>query len=162
MSASDALRSALQAAEVAYDEPQPGTFVATLPGVHKLRTTVSLAVGTHTLSINAFVARAPDENAGAVHRWLLERNIKGSGVAFALDHSGDVYLTGSLPLMAITAEEIDRLLGVVLDAADGSFNRILELGFAEAIRREWRWRVDRGESTANLAPFASLIGEAAR
>ena len=33
---------------------------------------------------------------------------------------------------------------------------MLEIGFGTAIRREWEWRVKRGESTANLAAFAHL------
>ena len=40
--------------------------------------------------------------------------------------------------------------------ADDSFNVILELGFAESIRREWVWRRSRGESTANLEAFRHL------
>jgi hypothetical protein len=47
-------------------------------------------------------------------------------------------------------------LGSVLEYADGSFNTILELGFASAIRREWEWRISRGESTANLEAFKHL------
>lgn len=132
------------------------TFVAELPGERKLKTTVSLAVGTQALSVNAFVARHPDENAEAVHRWLLERNRRMYGVAFSIDHLGDIYLTGKVSLDAVTEEEIDRLLGCVLEYADGSFNTILELGFATSIRREWQWRVERGLSTDNLAAFAHL------
>jgi hypothetical protein len=63
---------------------------------------------------------------------------------------------GRLPLHAVTPDEIDRLLGVVLDAADSSFNTILELGFGESIRREWEWRLARGESTRNLEAFEHL------
>jgi hypothetical protein len=74
-------------------------------------------------------------------------------VAFAVDHLGDIYLTGRLPLSAVTPDEVDRLLGSVLEYADGSFNTILEMGFETAIRREWAWRTSRGESTANLAAF---------
>ena len=44
----------------------------------------------------------------------------------------------------------------VADTSDSSFNTILELGFAESIRREWAWRRSRGESTANLAAFTHL------
>jgi hypothetical protein len=47
-------------------------------------------------------------------------------------------------------------LGAVAEAADGSFNVILELGFAESIRKEWAWRRSRGESTANLTAFRHL------
>lgn len=153
---SDTLRTALTGAELEFEEPQPGTFVVVLPGERKLKTTCSLVVGAHSLSVNAFVARRPDENFEAVFRWLLERNTKMYAVAFALDHLGDVYLTGRLPLHAVTPDEVDRLLGAVLDYADSAFNTILELGFASAIRKEWSWRRLRGEPTYNLDAFKHL------
>ena len=70
---------------------------------------------------------------------------------------GDIYLDGRLPLAAVTPEEIDRLLGAVLTYADESFNTILELGFASSIRKEWEWRVSRGESTRNLEAFRGWL-----
>jgi hypothetical protein len=70
---------------------------------------------------------------------------------------GDIYLVGRLPLDAVTEREIDRILGEVLQYADSSFNPLLELGFSSAIRREWAWRVSRGESLANLKAFEHLI-----
>jgi hypothetical protein len=150
------IRGVLDDARLGYEQPRPGTYVVTLPGERKLATTCALVVGEHSVSVNAFVARRPDENHEAVYRWLLERNTRTYGVAFAVDRLGDIYLAGRLPLHAVTAEEVDRLLGSVLELADSSFNSILELGFATAIRREWAWRTARGESTANLAAFAHL------
>ncbi len=150
------IADALTATDVEWDEPTPGTFVVTLPGVARLRTTAALVVGEHALTVNAFVARRPDENHEAVYRWLLERNRRTYAVAFAIDRLGDIYLVGRVPLAAVTADEVDRVLGAVLEYADGSFNTILELGFASSIRREWAWRTSRGESTANLAAFAHL------
>jgi hypothetical protein len=150
------LRQALIEAGVAYEEPAVGNFVATLPGVRKLSTTCSLVVGTHSLSVNAFVARRPDENHEAVYRWLLERNARAPGIAFALDRLGDIYLVGRVPLEEVSAAAVDRILGAVLAEADGAFNTILELGFASAIRKEWAWRRSRGESTANLEAFKHL------
>jgi hypothetical protein len=108
--------------------------------------------------VQAFVARHVDENAEAVYRWLLERNLRTYAVAFSIDHLGDIYLTGRLPLAAVTPDEVDRILGSVLEYADGSFNTILEMGFASSIRREWAWRTSRGESTANLDAFTNLQG----
>lgn len=131
-------------------------FEVQLPGERKLRTTCRLEVGVHALGVHAFVARNPDENHERVYRWLLERNLKLYGVAFAIDSSGDIYLDGRLPLSAVTAEELDRLLGSVLTYADESFNTIVELGFASSIRKEWAWRESRGESTRNLAAFTHL------
>jgi hypothetical protein len=154
--AADVIRSYLSEAGQPWDESAPGVFSVELPGERKLKTSCSLAVRDHSLVVNAFVARRPDENHDGVHRWLLERNARLAGIAFATDQAGDIYLVGRLPLHAVTPTEIDRLLGVVLDTADSSFNTILELGFASAIRREWKWRLDRGEPTYNLAAFEHL------
>lgn len=152
------IEQALREAELEWESPGEGTYVVTLPGTRKLSTTCSLAVGKHSLSVNAFVVRRPDENHAAVHRWLLERNTRLFGVSYALDKLGDIYLTGRLPLSAVTPEEMDRLLGAVLENADGSFNTLLEMGFASAIRREYDWRTSRGESTRNLDAFTHLTG----
>jgi hypothetical protein len=154
--AGDVVRVHLAATGASWEESSPGRFSVELPGERKLKTSCSIAVREHSLVVNAFVARHPDENQQGVHRWLLERNARLSGVAFAVDTNGDIYLVGRLPLHAVTPDELDRLLGVVLDAADSSFNTILELGFAESIRREWEWRLSRGESTRNLAAFEHL------
>jgi hypothetical protein len=136
---------------------RPGEVVAVLPGEHKLRTTVSLLVGDHSLSASAFVVRHPDENADQVHRWLLRRNARLQGVAFAVDDEGDVYLVGRLPLVGVTPATLDALLGTLLETADSSFDRLLALGFLGAMRREWAWRVSRGESTRNLQAFRHLL-----
>jgi hypothetical protein len=154
--AAQVVEGVLKDAELEWESPAPGNFVVKLPGTRKLSTTVSLLVGRHSLSLNAFVIRHPDENESGVHRWLLERNLKLYGVSYAVDSLGDVYVTGKLPLPAVTADEIDRILGQVLEAADGSFNTLLELGFASAIRKEYEWRVSRGEPTRNLDAFAHL------
>ena len=150
------IESALTGAELSWESPEPGSYVVQLPGTRKLSTTCSLRVGRHSLSVNAFVIRHPDENEAGVHRWLLERNLKLYGVAYAVDRLGDIYLSGRLPLPAVTEDEVDRLLGSVLEEADGSFNTLLELGFASAIRKEYAWRVSRGESTRNLDAFTRL------
>jgi len=140
-----------------YERPNPQTFLVTLPGEKKLQTHCALVVGDHSLSINAFVIRKPDENAEAVHEWLLTKNASMYSVAYAINELGDIYLVGRLPLTAVTDQEIDRILGAVLQYSDSSFNPLLELGFSSAIRREWAWRVSRGESLANLKAFEHII-----
>jgi hypothetical protein len=149
----EGLRSFLAEHDLEYDEVSDGVFVVDLPGHNKLKTTCRIEIGPHALSLHAFVARHPEENHERVYRWLLERNLRMFGVAFAVDHHGDIYLDGRLPLAVVREEEIDRLLGSVLTYADESFNTILELGFATSIKREYEWRVSRGESLANLEVF---------
>jgi hypothetical protein len=109
------------------------------------------------VSINAFVIRKPDENAEQVHEWLLKKNASMYCVAFAINELGDIYLVGRLPFNSITERELDRVIGAVLQYSDSSFNPLLELGYSSAIRREWAWRVSRGESLANLKAFEHLV-----
>ena len=154
MNCAKIIQAALDEALLEYDSPAPGQFFVRLPGQHKLATNCWLVVGQHALLVEAFVCRKPDENHEEFQRFLLRRNARMYAVAFSLDKAGDVYLVGRLPLHAVTAEEVDRILGCVLQYADESFDPLLELGFASSIRREWAWRHKRGESTANLAAFA--------
>ena len=153
----EVLRRSLADGDLEWEEPAKGVFDVVLPGERKLKTPVRLEVGPHALSVHAFVCRKPDENHERVYRWLLERNLKLYGVAFALDRLGDIYLDGRLPLAAVTPDELDRLLGSVLTYADESFNSIHELGFASSIRKEWEWRKLRGEPTHNLEAFRGWL-----
>src|SRR2546430_11057431 len=101
--------------------------------------------------------RQPDENREQLWSWLLQRNARMYGVAFAIDGSGDVYLVGRVSLSGVTADELDRLLGAVLTYADESFDPMREIGFGSAIRREWDWRVRRGEPLDNLRAFEHFV-----
>ena len=147
----------LESHHLEFEKSGTNTFLITLPGEKKLQTHCALVVGDNSLSINAFVIRKPDENAGKVHEWLLSKNASMYAVTFAINEVGDIFLVGRLPLPAVTDIEIDRILGAVLQYSDSSFNPLLELGFATSIRKEWAWRVSRGESLSNLKAFEHLI-----
>jgi len=147
----------LQSHDLDFELKDRNTFMVTLPGEAKLQTHCALIVGDHSLSINAFVIRQPDTHEDVVHKWCMTKNAAMYGISFAINELGDIYLVGRLPLAAVNAQEIDRLIGSVLQYSDSSFNQLLELGFADAIRREWAWRVSRGESLANLEAFKHLV-----
>jgi hypothetical protein len=153
------LLSVLDDLELPYEcssTPAARTVVVELPGTHKLKIPVAISIGAHSVAINAFVVRAPAEHEAQVHRWLLRRNQRLFGVGYALDHLGDVYLVARLPLSVLSAQSVDELLGSIAATADGDFDTLLEMGFESAIRAEWRWRLDRGESTRNLMAFQHL------
>lgn len=134
-----------------------GEFVVTLPGEKKLKTVVSLVAGVDALSVSAFVMRNPDENHETFYRYLLRKNLRLPGLAYAVDKAGDVYVTGRVPASGVDAAYLDQLLGVVLEAADSHFNELLAIGFLTSMRKEWDWRVSRGESLRNLEAFRSLL-----
>jgi hypothetical protein len=151
------ISSTLDDRELRYERREPGRFFVTLPGTKKLQTNCWLILGRHALLVEAFVCRRPDEAHERVYRYLLRRNARLYGVHYTIDDAGDIYLVGRVALHAVTPDELDRLLGQVVDAADGDFNALLEIGFAGAIRREWDWRTSRGEPLANLRAFAHLL-----
>jgi hypothetical protein len=134
-----------------------GEYVVTLPGEKKLRTVASLVAGADALSVSAFVIRNPDENHEQFYRYLLRKNLRLPGLSYAVDASGDVYVTGRLPAAGIDEDYLDQLLGVLLDAADTPFNELLSIGFITSMRKEWDWRVSRGESLRNLEAFRGML-----
>ena len=156
MSVTDVIESALKEQELEWQRLDENSFAVALPGEKRLKTACILTVGAHALEIEAFVMRAPEENREQVYSWLLQRNTRMYAVAWSIDGTGDVYLSGRVPLASVDAEELDRILGSVLDASDGSFNVLLEMGFGSSIRREWAWRVKNDQPLANLAAFADF------
>ena len=158
----DLIEETLKAHDLTYTHHEgahggPPGLVVELPGERRLVTNTILTIGEHSVRIEAFVCRKPDENNEGVYRFLLQRNRRLYGVAYTLDNVGDIYLVGRMALQAVTAEEIDRVLGQVLEAVDADFNTLLELGFRSSIQKEWAWRVARGESLKNLRAFEHLI-----
>ena len=107
----------LQSHDLDYDQNTENTYLITLPGEAKQQTHCALIIGDHSLSINAFVIRKPDENKEKVYEYLLTKNAAMYSVAFAVNELGDIYLVGRLPLKAVTEQEIDRILGAVEHAS---------------------------------------------
>ncbi len=134
-----------------------GEVVVTLPGEKKLKTVVSLVATDTDLALTAFVIRNADENHEEFYRFLLRRNLRLRGLAYAVDVAGDVYLTARVPAAGVDLASLDRLFGAVLDAADEPFNELLVIGFVSSMRKEWDWRVSRGESLRNLEAFRAIL-----
>lgn len=153
----DLVRDWAQEQELETDFLSGHHIVVTLPGEKKLKTTVSVRVGAQSVDLQAFVIRRPDENAERFSRWLLEANSRLHGLAFSTDAVGDVYLTASVPGAGFDEELLDSYMGRFLAAADGSFNELLAFGFITSMKREWAWRIARGEPTFNLAAFEHLV-----
>ena len=148
----EVIRGALDDLGLTYERTAPGSYLVTLVGEHRLRTMTWLVVGEHSLRVEAFFMRKPDENEGETYKFLMQRNARMYAVAFSCDVLGDVFLSGRVPLAAITADEIDRLLGCVLEYSDGTFDAAVQLGFSSSIEKEREWRAKRLAEGVQLAP----------
>lgn len=115
-------------------------WLTVLRGERKRTIPVHLEVGAHVLAVQSFFMRAPDDNEAATYAFLLRRNLRTYVLRFALSAEGDVLLLGVLPLHAVTADELDRVLGQLLSAADDAFDSALRIGFESYIEREQAWR----------------------
>ena len=144
----------LDEADVDYVE-SGGNLVVVLPGERRLKTNCLFIPQDGMFRVEAFVCRAVEEAQEEVYRLLLQANRKTYGVHYTLDGNNDIYLVGQFG-ESTTAEDVQRILGQVLERADGDFNRILERGFESSIRHEWAWRLSRGEPTFNLGAFQRL------
>lgn len=153
------IRDYFSANDLEIQDISDSALVVSVEGSAKLKINVAISLRAHSLRIESFVARNPDENHENVYRWLLEENRKLLTVSFCLDSYGDIYLRGSLPSENLTIKDVDQILGVVIAQSDRSFNPLLELGFKSAIEREWAWRTSNGMDTANLQAFAHLFSD---
>jgi hypothetical protein len=120
------------------------TWHTMLSGEHKRTVPVYIELSERHLAVQSFFMRAPDENEGALYRYLLGRHLRSYVHRFAVAEGGDLLIVGVVPLPAVTSAELDRLLGQLLTLADEAFDSALRLGFASYIEREQDWRTRSG------------------
>jgi hypothetical protein len=146
------IKTTLDEVELPYERTEEGSYLVSLAGEHKLKTMTWLVVQDISLLVEAFFMRKPAENEGGTYGFLLARNARTYGVHFSVDRLGDIFLTGRLPLSAVTPEELDRVLGCVRTYADENFDPAIQLGFAGAIERERAWRAKLAAETRDKRP----------
>ncbi len=119
-----------------------------LAGERKLGIGVHLLVGDRTLRVESFFMRAPEEQRERLYHDLLLRQATSYVLRFTLDENGDLFVVGQVPLLAITAEEVDRVVGSVLELCDSAYLPAVETGFASSLaaERAWRARLAAGSS----------------
>ena len=89
-----------------------------------------LLLGQRTLRYEAYVMPAPEENVATVYELALRRNQKLVGAHFAIGVEDALFLRGDLPLAAVCAAEIDRIIGSIYACVEQSFPAMIRLGFA--------------------------------
>jgi Putative bacterial sensory transduction regulator len=129
-----------------------GRWFLVLAGERKLGIGVHLLVGDRTLRAESFFMRAPEEHHAELYRDLLLRQATSYVLRFTLDENGDLFLIGQVPLRAVTADEVDRVVGTLLAVADAAYLPSVEIGFASSIAAEQAWRARLASAPHDPAP----------
>lgn len=105
-----------------------------LRGEEKSFTTVWLTLRQRTLHYETYFMPAPEENIEALYEYLLRANLRLFGMRFAIGAEDAVYLVGQMPLSAVDAEELDRIVGATYAYAEQYFRPAMSIGYASRFR----------------------------
>lgn len=117
--------------DTALGEPR---WYVRMVGEEKDFTTVWLTLGQRTLRYETYVMPAPEEHREEVMELLLRRNDELVGAHFSIGAEDAVYLRGELPDAAVSADELDRLLGTLYVTVESNFRPLMRLAFASRFR----------------------------
>jgi hypothetical protein len=109
------------------DEPR---WYVRMHGDERDHITVWITLGQRTLRYEAYVMPAPEENVAKVYEMALRSNQKLIGAHFAIGIEDAVFLRGELPVAAVTADELDRIIGSLYAYVEHSFPTMIRVGFA--------------------------------
>jgi hypothetical protein len=123
-------------AVLAIDRGEPGErrWYVRLRGEQKDYVTVWFSLGQRTLAYETYVMPAPEENVAAVYEYLLRRNLKLHGAAFAIGPEDALYLRGQLAVGHVDDDALDRILGSLYEYTEQSFRPAMRIGFASRFR----------------------------
>jgi len=97
-------------------------------------TTIYLDLHQRTLRYEVYFLPDPPANHLELYRFLLQRNHSLYGARFSVGPDGDVYLTGRVALEHLTAEELDRVIGVLYELVETWFQPVLRLAYGRPAR----------------------------
>jgi len=114
--------------------PDERRWLVRMRGEDKAVITVWLTLRERTLHYETYFIPFPEENVAQCLEYLLRLNARLYGMRFAIGDEDAVYLTGQLPLKAVDAEELDRIIGASYAYTEQYFRSALALGFASRLR----------------------------
>jgi hypothetical protein len=114
--------------------PEERRWLVRMRGEDKAVITVWLTLRERTLHYETYFIPSPEENVAQCWEYLLRLNARLYGMRFAIGDEDAVYLTGQLPLKAVDAEELDRIVGASYAYTEQYFRSALAIGFASRLR----------------------------
>lgn len=119
-------------------QPDEARWYLRLTGEEKEYVTVWLTMRQRTLHHEAQLMPAPEVNVEQAYEYLLRRNAELHRARLALGPEDAVYVVGEVPLVGLTEDELDRIVGSSLAYVDELFPVAMAIGFAGRYRRRRR------------------------
>jgi hypothetical protein len=117
-------------AAVGRDDDEARRWYVRLRGEAKEITTIWLNLGQRTLRYETYVMPAPEENHAELFEHLLRRNERLVGAHFSIGVEDAVFLRGELPLVALSEDELDRVIGSLYAFVEQCFPAAIRIGYA--------------------------------
>ena len=115
-------------------DPDERRWFVRMKGEQKDTFTIWFTLRQRTLHYETYVMPAPEENHAEFYEHLLRRNETVVGAHFSVGAEDAVFLRGELPVAAVDAGELDRILGTVYATVELCFRPALAIGFASRFR----------------------------
>lgn len=101
-----------------------------LIGEEKDFITIWLTLGQRTLRYETYVLPDPPEHRDQILDLLMRRNDSLIGAHFSIGGEDGIYLRGELTDTAVTADELDRVIGTLYTTVEENFRALVRLAFA--------------------------------
>ena len=115
-------------------DPELRRWYVRLRGEERDFVAVWLTLGQYTLHHETYFMPAPEEQAAELYEFLLRRNARMYGMAFAIGGEDAVYLVGHTPLSALDGSELDRIVGSAYTYVERWFRPAMRIGYASKFR----------------------------
>ncbi|HEY5112012.1 MAG TPA: YbjN domain-containing protein [Acidimicrobiales bacterium] len=106
-----------------------------LKGEEKDVITLWLSLRQRTVHVETELMPAPEEQHGALYRYLLVKNHELRELHLAIGPEEGIYLVAQVPIQELTVERLDELVGATVTYVDEIFPTAMSMGYASVYRR---------------------------
>jgi hypothetical protein len=106
-----------------------------LRGDEKDVITVWLSLRQRTVHVETEVTPAPEENRETLFRYALVKNAELRELHIAIGPEDGIYLMAQIPILEVTKERLDEVVGAALTYVDEIYPTAMAMGFPSLYRR---------------------------
>jgi hypothetical protein len=106
-----------------------------LKGEEKDVITLWLSLRQRTVHVETEVTPAPEENRETLYRYLLTKNAELRELHLAIGPEDGIYLMAQIPILEVTTERLDELVGATLLYVEEIYPTAMTMGLPSLYRR---------------------------